>query len=166
MPRDKDMDTGNMGDNDGNDNNSGESKEKEDREKQGGEDGDEDKNNKSNKRIVINDPKDMKCKEFTILHHLLTYTDVNSIALLKKMVMEMQQKDQSIIFYPTNKRSRPQPCNIHFVEEDFLDKMYKFQEFFYTINNNNQTKYVFIVLTILTNVELKRQMKCFLDANC
>ena len=50
-----------------------------------GGDGNGNDNEKSNKRVVMNDPKEMKHQEFTISHNQSMYTTVKGITMLKKM---------------------------------------------------------------------------------
>ena len=144
---------------DGKDENQRENKEQED----GGDD--RDKDNKPNRQIKIIDPKDMIHKEFTISHHLSTYTNYESMQEARKLTTEMQKKDPTIVFYPLNKYSYPQPRTINNITDNFLHKEHQFQEFFYTIRNNNQTKYVFIVTMVLFDTELKQEMKYYLESN-
>ena len=61
----------------------------------------------------MKDLKEIKRQEFTITHNQSTYTTVKGITKLKKMIIEMQQKDSLIISHPTNKYSQPRPISLY-----------------------------------------------------
>ena len=77
---------------------------REQKEQEGGGD-DCNRDNAPNTQIKIIDPKDMIHKEFTISHHLSTYTNYESMDEVRKLTMEMQKK--KIVFHPSNKYSHP-----------------------------------------------------------
>ena len=107
VPRNKDMEMSGTGDDNDKDFGDRKGEEKRDKKEQGEGNDNQDKNTPSNNQIIINDPKDMICKEFTILHHPLTYIDVESVKQVREMMLEMQRKDPLIVFHPSNKHSQP-----------------------------------------------------------
>ena len=78
---------------------------------------------------------------------------------------EMQQKDSLIVFYPTNKHTRPRPRTINNVKEDYQNEAHLFQEFFFSIKTSKQMIYKFDVTMMLTNIKMKQRMKTYLNAN-
>ena len=69
------------------------------------------------------------------------------------------------MFHPSNKYLFPKPCTINNVSKEFPQHEHKFQEFFHIIQNSKQTKYVFVVTMLLSDVELKQRMKYYLASS-
>lgn len=92
------------------------------------------------------------------------YTTVEGVPQLKRLMSEMQRKDSSIIFHLTNKFTRPRPCTINNVNEDFPNEAHLLQGFFYYIKSPKQMIYMFDVTMALTDIEIKQRIKSYLNA--
>ena len=157
----------------GNDGNNGEGNGdgtgKENKKKKEGEDEDPNRNgnNPPKKGVQVFDAKTATRQEFEISYNQSTYTTIEGIPLIRKLMKEMQRKDPSIVFYPTNKTTNPQPRTINNVEEDFPNEneAHLFQEFFYSIKTPKQMIYKFDVTMVLADIEMKQRMKSYLNMN-
>ena len=163
-----DMQMGNTGwgnnGNNGDGNGDGTGKETERKKEGNGDDPNRNRNNPPKKEVQVFDAKTATRQEFNISYNQSTYTTIEGIPLIRKLMKEMQRKDPSIVFYPTNKITRPQPRTINNVDEDFPKEheAHLFQEFFYSIKTPKQMIYKFDVTMQLTDIEMKNWMKSYL----
>ena len=102
-------------------------------------------------------------KKFTISHHSSTYPDYESYEAVRKLTLDMHIKEPSIVFHPSNKYLFPKPLTINNVSEKFPLKEHKF--LFHVFRNPKQTKYVFVVTMLSSDIELKRHIKYYLASN-